>query len=129
LEASQASGAPTREDLVRGGWRKKWLMLFLCVFFARFGLNLYPLSGIDFPGESSSSLPSSLLSTGPVHEAAHGLGAPIRLGDSTGALAGGRVSVQPALVHIDPIGHAPVSRCWRSFANVPLIRVGKSRCR
>ena len=83
--------------------------------FSRVGLNLYPLSGIDFP--RIFILFAVLLFSLTVHEAAHAWSAD-RLGDST-ARSLGRISLNP-LVHIDLIGTV-LFPLLALVANVPLL--------
>jgi Zn-dependent protease len=83
--------------------------------FSRVGLNLYSLSGIDFPG--IFIVFAVLLFSLTVHEAAHAWSAD-RLGDPT-ARSLGRVSFNP-LVHIDPIGTL-LFPLLALVANVPLL--------
>jgi Zn-dependent protease len=83
--------------------------------FSRVGLNLYPLSDIDFP--RIFILFAVLLFSLTVHEAAHAWSAD-RLGDST-ARSLGRISLNP-LVHIDLIGTV-LFPLLALIANVPLL--------
>jgi len=83
--------------------------------FSRVGLNLYPLSYIDFP--RIFILFAVLLFSLTVHEAAHAWSAD-RLGDST-ARSLGRISLNP-LVHIDLIGTV-LFPLLALIANVPLL--------